>query len=118
MVRTRDFLYLFFFQAEDGIRDRNVTGVQTCALPISHRAAVFLMELDQISSWIMSRSDDRFRQCSDLPPRLSFLNRTDNIPLDFNAKIPTISKRPALNPRDRKSTRLNSSHVSISYAVF
>src|SRR5699024_6500759 len=25
-----------FFQAEDGIRDRNVTGVQTCALPISH----------------------------------------------------------------------------------
>src|SRR5699024_12173639 len=27
--------YIFFFQAEDGIRDRNVTGVQTCALPIS-----------------------------------------------------------------------------------
>src|SRR5207249_6407206 len=26
---------IFFFQAEDGIRDRNVTGVQTCALPIS-----------------------------------------------------------------------------------
>src|SRR5699024_11679571 len=26
--------YFFFFQAEDGIRDRNVTGVQTCALPI------------------------------------------------------------------------------------
>src|SRR6266513_4982468 len=28
------FLFFFFFQAEDGIRDRNVTGVQTCALPI------------------------------------------------------------------------------------
>src|SRR5699024_12080844 len=28
----------FFFQAEDGIRDRNVTGVQTCALPICPRA--------------------------------------------------------------------------------
>src|SRR5699024_11607411 len=27
--------YFFFFQAEDGIRGRNVTGVQTCALPIS-----------------------------------------------------------------------------------
>src|SRR5699024_2312901 len=26
--------FCFFFQAEDGIRDRNVTGVQTCALPI------------------------------------------------------------------------------------
>src|SRR5207249_9305105 len=31
-------LGIFFFQAEDGIRDRNVTGVQTCALPISLRA--------------------------------------------------------------------------------
>src|SRR5690606_39482780 len=29
--------YLFFFQAEDGIRDFHVTGVQTCALPISMR---------------------------------------------------------------------------------
>jgi len=28
-------ILLFFFQAEDGIRDRDVTGVQTCALPIS-----------------------------------------------------------------------------------
>src|SRR2546430_3494250 len=28
---------LFFFQAEDGIRDLTVTGVQTCALPISQR---------------------------------------------------------------------------------
>src|SRR5437879_13904475 len=28
-------LYYFFFQAEDGIRDTSVTGVQTCALPIS-----------------------------------------------------------------------------------
>src|SRR3989441_6912669 len=27
--------YFFFFQAEDGIRDKLVTGVQTCALPIS-----------------------------------------------------------------------------------
>src|SRR5256885_15674345 len=28
------FYYFFFFQAEDGIRDYKVTGVQTCALPI------------------------------------------------------------------------------------
>src|SRR5712672_2072875 len=28
------FLFFFFFQAEDGIRDKLVTGVQTCALPI------------------------------------------------------------------------------------
>src|SRR5699024_3720590 len=30
----------FFFQAEDGIRDRNVTGVQTCALPICQRIGI------------------------------------------------------------------------------
>src|SRR5699024_5431505 len=30
----------FFFQAEDGIRDRNVTGVQTCALPILRRSSL------------------------------------------------------------------------------
>src|SRR5437016_9353435 len=29
------FFFFFFFQAEDGIRDWSVTGVQTCALPIS-----------------------------------------------------------------------------------
>src|SRR5437773_5489035 len=29
------WLAFFFFQAEDGIRDRDVTGAQTCALPIS-----------------------------------------------------------------------------------
>src|SRR5436189_1890394 len=29
------FIFVFFFQAEDGIRDTSVTGVQTCALPIS-----------------------------------------------------------------------------------
>ena len=28
------YIYFFFFQAEDGIRDIGVTGVQTCALPI------------------------------------------------------------------------------------
>src|SRR5437763_13193948 len=32
--------FFFFFQAEDGIRDTSVTGVQTCALPISRHAEV------------------------------------------------------------------------------
>src|SRR5579875_1400684 len=34
-MRPADQLWHFFFQAEDGIRDHCVTGVQTCALPIS-----------------------------------------------------------------------------------
>src|SRR5205823_11440090 len=33
--RVSFFFCCFFFQAEDGIRDKLVTGVQTCALPIS-----------------------------------------------------------------------------------
>src|SRR5690606_40346373 len=33
---------VFFFQAEDGIRDFHVTGVQTCALPISGKHGVLL----------------------------------------------------------------------------
>src|SRR5438128_9815988 len=35
MIRTANVVLFFFFQAEDGIRDATVTGVQTCALPIS-----------------------------------------------------------------------------------
>src|SRR2546430_7636389 len=37
MVLPRTWSSAFFFQAEDGIRDLTVTGVQTCALPISQR---------------------------------------------------------------------------------
>src|SRR5437879_11519852 len=36
---------IFFFQAEDGIRDTSVTGVQTCALPICCPAALSLVRL-------------------------------------------------------------------------
>src|SRR2546430_9066339 len=35
-----DQMCFFFFQAEDGIRDLTVTGVQTCALPISFTSVV------------------------------------------------------------------------------
>src|SRR5438874_13361682 len=39
------FLFIFFFfQAEDGIRDLYVTGVQTCALPLARRAKGLLSE--------------------------------------------------------------------------
>src|SRR5207244_7501405 len=43
--------FLFFFQAEDGIRDDLVTGVQTCALPI------FWSDEFEISRVWSSRSD-------------------------------------------------------------
>src|SRR5437867_9584420 len=43
-------LFFFFFQAEDGIRDRTVTGVQTCALPIS-LACVEIPEQPGVREW-------------------------------------------------------------------
>src|SRR2546430_10702831 len=39
MVNVYWMTLFFFFQAEDGIRDLTVTGVQTCALPICARSA-------------------------------------------------------------------------------
>src|SRR5437016_8605667 len=46
----------FFFQAEDGIRDWSVTGVQTCALPISHEGGLRFKkdseEYEILSRWI------------------------------------------------------------------
>src|SRR2546422_1581182 len=40
-------LFFFFFQAEDGIRDVAVTGVQTCALPIYRRQQGHLLGIDE-----------------------------------------------------------------------
>src|SRR2546427_6129767 len=45
-VLLLSFFFFFFFQAEDGIRDLTVTGVQTCALPIS-----YLFSDDGGSTW-------------------------------------------------------------------
>src|SRR3989442_8412606 len=77
----------FFFQAEDGIRDADVTGVQTCALPIS------------IATPRPKRPDTSASAQSEV-------------------NIGTAGSVAAHRKRDRKSTRLNSSHVRISYAVF
>src|SRR5699024_1529439 len=41
----------FLFQAEDGIRYRNVTGVQTCALPISPLKETLAAALVQLTNW-------------------------------------------------------------------
>src|SRR5207249_8143059 len=92
----------FFFQAEDGIRDRNVTGVQTCALPI------WALEHEPPAVRLDDRVTDREPQARALAWLLGGEERRKHLRSDLVG-----------NPRpDRKSTRLNSSHVSISYAVF
>src|SRR3712207_7951816 len=45
---------LFFFQAEDGIRDIGVTGVQTCALPISVLSFFFFLSKAPVSGLLMA----------------------------------------------------------------
>src|SRR5947207_9676487 len=81
--------FFFFFQAEDGIRDHCVTGVQTCALPIwsMPRACV------TVTRWFVTSRGSRL--------------------LSWTVPASTFPGRP-----DRKSTRLNSSHTVSSYAVF
>src|SRR5258708_14430767 len=80
----------FFFQAEDGIRDDLVTGVQTCALPIS---AILPQDSERR---IVLLSDGR-QNMEDALQEAQLLQQEEI---------------------DRKSTRLNSSHQIISYAVF
>src|SRR2546430_2688880 len=99
-------LYFFFFQAEDGIRDLTVTGVQTCALPISRsrltpfqRSRKYSRRVDRTTPW---------RQ-SEMSPARASLGRT---------WLPWKMCGSNRSSRDRKSTRLNSSHSQISYAVF
>src|SRR5690606_40291931 len=48
----------FFLQAEDGIRDFHVTGVQTCALPISRENASFDVLMRAFKASVMARNLD------------------------------------------------------------
>src|SRR5256885_9959488 len=91
--------FFFFFQAEDGIRDYKVTGVQTCALPISLLSAPIFLACLLLAAPL-------FR----LGPR----SLDHRVPaLDFSGGVLAQGVGG-----DRKSTRLNSSHLVISYAVF
>src|SRR5690625_5676585 len=99
----------FFFQAEDGIRDGHVTGVQTCALPIL-RGAGGLLDLPAGAAALVDQA------CRlQLPDR-----RVVGVPsrglMDHRA-VPVDAQRLEVL-QDRKSTRLNSRHVASSYAVF
>src|SRR5262249_59211160 len=63
-----------FFQAEDGIRDWSVTGVQTCALPIygstgSRRFAVPLSQ-EPVEPWALRRCRDCLRESHQTLPTL------------------------------------------------
>src|SRR2546422_8566224 len=97
-------VFFFFFQAEDGIRDVAVTGVQTCALPILPLlpALVAVMVAAPTATPVTKPVGATVASAGVLDVQL-----TDRP----GSTLPAES-------RDRKSTRLNSSHGYISYAVF
>src|SRR5688572_32691337 len=92
-------------QAGDGIRVLTVTGVQTCALPISRRTRGTLGHERIVSS---------------VDTILSSMTSASPGPSDPRARSVLIIGSEALPfaKTDRKSTRLNSGHSQISYAVF
>src|SRR2546426_12391621 len=53
-MRKTGVFFFFFFQAEDGIRDYKVTGVQTCALPISSSVRPTVLDVGSV----VGRTDD------------------------------------------------------------
>src|SRR2546430_4156879 len=90
----------FFFQAEDGIRDLTVTGVQTCALPISGRGERERLPSDSVAA-------ERGMLCH------------GGWSVEFLCLVADEGGEAATCHRaDSKSTRLNSSHSQISYALF
>src|SRR5690606_40853380 len=103
------------FQAEDGIRDFHVTGVQTCALPIFTA---------QLNASVQGCGQLIEPPGGVIPPgsRVIFVTSTDMCvaanPFTALGDTLYIIFQAAGNSQDRKSTRLNSSHVKISYAVF
>src|SRR3989440_4347440 len=95
----------FFFQAEDGIRDLIVTGVQTCALPISEAIN------HSLSGPMLRASGVPYDVRKDKP-------YLDYETYDFDVVVGEHGDVYDRYLVDRKSTRLNSSHDQISYAVF
>src|SRR5947208_11985870 len=61
--------FFFFFQAEDGIRDDLVTGVQTCALPISFRPRVHALPVPPPHVAPSGKNEPPKHRRLQLPPR-------------------------------------------------
>src|SRR5256885_2333892 len=151
----------FFFQAEDGIRDYKVTGVQTCALPIlllNEGIGSYTTDLDWTGGTAAPVAS-RQQAPADLLPRIyssglhsnaknlsqvAIIDLRPELGADIHMSWRSLQQRARLDAgngghdnhviratqgpltramadqtfADRKSTRLNSSHLVISYAVF
>src|SRR2546426_7224585 len=70
----------FFFQAEDGIRDYKVTGVQTCALPISEDAATAAAPLGRFCGTTGRKCDRSQGACPSVGPSNVATSVTNSAP--------------------------------------
>src|SRR2546430_4994731 len=77
LMRNRLDMYFFFFQAEDGIRDLTVTGVQTCALPILRFGVCFCICMSLAATSLSNVAE--FSQTRDLPPLKMAASELDTI---------------------------------------
>src|SRR5207248_6352239 len=73
----------FFFQAEDGIRDRTVTGVQTCALPICRVSIGFAVTVLQCRCPLCCRRFVIRIRCSFTCPVLGRPSNCSNLSVVF-----------------------------------
>src|SRR5256886_6884047 len=105
----------FFFQAEDGIRDLTVTGVQTCALPIF---GGFSFELGDAQFQRVILATQLLVIFPGTPQRKVVAPGVAEPAKSVGAHAFKGRDRVGSYGLDRKSTRLNSSHSQISYAVF
>src|SRR5699024_57819 len=112
----------FFFQAEDGIRDRNVTGVQTCALPI------YLIS----ARW----RPNTFSSASEISPtvalaRAASIASASRLPLPSSAErvsaasaastsfwFRSFFKRPSLSICKRRTVEFSTLSTSIGFSFF
>src|SRR5699024_11670154 len=94
----------FFIQAEDGIRDRNVTGVQTCALPISEKMS---MMIDEILDSIRFRNEviENRDQKTDLKASIEKLLEKIRVvypDVSFNVSLPERSEERRVGKEGRR----------------
>src|SRR5690625_1408480 len=84
-----EYMYLFFFfQAEDGIRDGHVTGVQTCALPISNSLCVAVID-EPLA--LTKSADIEFTRASKLGDKV--ISKAVVEKMDGNTAIITVTSR-------------------------
>src|SRR5205807_7651073 len=108
---------LFFIQAEDGIRDYKVTGVQTCALPISRAFAstFFSGGANVLVPFTASkRVSESVKARSALPSRMSFILSTDAVVDCALAAVPSRSEERRVGKRCRRQRERDTWHMRAS----